>query len=157
MVNSEISCSDCQSACCKKGQTFTLNGAEVQFLRDGGSTFTQKGIASDRRFFHRSDAAEFRPIQNLPEEYYLGDHTLTSEYCGFVIEKDGASRCSAYTDPRRPEVCSNFELGGSKCLYTREFGIAKRKTQLENISEVFRDIFFEPYKVLGRLFAILNK
>ena len=58
-------------------------------------------------------------VENLKANH--GVYVLLDR-CGHVVERNGWLQCGAYYDPRRPEACDKFTMGGEQCIKIRESG-----------------------------------
>ncbi len=120
-----------------------LSEAEVTFHREGGTQLKEflpagEGVRwGNRLYFRRNyvpkdifDAdrekafAKDRAVGHLkPGQGLYGFKTD----CGYLVDTgDGHAFCSAYEDPARPEICSEFEEGSRACAKIRNrYGVGQ--------------------------------
>jgi Fe-S-cluster containining protein len=130
---SEVSCENCQAACCKgrPALTMQLSSEEAEFMRRPGNLL--QTIAEPANY-DRSDVIYPISMQVYPEkntfqwivetgrEYEplsagYGRYALLGACKYLVADENGRERCGVYED--RPEVCRKFEMRGRACRLMR--------------------------------------
>lgn len=136
-IDPTIDCHGCSALCCGAGQSPTLTDAEVAFLKQSNTPLNQKGIPQAWRRFY------FKNPKGI-EEGYAGFYNFLDR-CGYVAEKDGWLHCSVHDDPRRPDECKWFQMGGEGCRMIRESGgietLKQSKHAQRNLPELILKLF----------------
>ena len=134
----KINCDTCRSACCRKGIRIGLTNDERRFLEDGGTSFSVEMLPEDisptiARGQHIKNFDVLTNAERLQNQRYalaerlrqedLGGNTgfFTFESdCGYLGKRsDGSTYCQVYNDERRPEICTKFKAGSSRCYSMR--------------------------------------
>lgn len=117
-------CADCNSACCQRGTIMQLTDDERRFFEEGGANIVDTGTKT-----RAQEEAMLR--EQLGEKLFSGLYGIVSfapenplylllEDCPYLGEDvTGRSVCTVYDDPRKPEVCDDFEPGNTFCLEMR--------------------------------------
>lgn len=127
----EISCQNCQAACCKGNLIINLTLEEASFmLRIGNKLITVAQPADyDRTDViyplgyeadYQGNVIEWYTNPENPNEPLaagFGRYFLLGS-CKYIQRSpEGWEHCGAYD--QRPKVCRTFEIGSPKCLYFR--------------------------------------
>lgn len=107
--DSEISCANCNGACCRKGVWMHLIDDEAAFLRSAGTILYEN---PDLKYSLRSRAG--RLLGAIAGRAFKGEYRLDSD-CGHLSD----NKCMAYGDDGRPKVCGAFRVGSAVCKYFR--------------------------------------
>ena len=134
MSNPEISCDDCNAACCRGNPVLTmqLSLKEVKFMKKGGNRIQTivepAGHVQEKARY--PIGANIDPIRRTVRWIYLkgketeplpagmGRYALFGECQYLETDENGHEYCGVYDN--RPQVCRDFEMGGDKCQTFRE-------------------------------------
>lgn len=122
MSSGEVSCSNCIGACCTDNTELPMSLEEARFLQSAGTLMVTvvSATRTGPQFPNPEDAYQVR-VNEYAEKLPLGIglYKLFSDCVFLEPVKDGMAKCSLFGDPKRPEVCSTFPVGGNRCQEIR--------------------------------------
>lgn len=127
---SEISCNNCQAACCQGNTLIKLSRTELKFMEKGGNTFItvakpkkrdRENVAYPQGYEIDEDGKQQLIYRKGHETYPLqrdyGRYLMLGECAYLAVDDSGWQHCSVYED--RPAACSEFEVGSYACRLLR--------------------------------------